>query len=239
MRDYQSFEVRNVSVIGHSGAGKTSVLEAMLYYTKATDRFGKTTEGSSMIDFDAEEIRRGISVYTTIVPIEWEDSKINFIDTPGYLDFVGEKQGGFAVGDSSLIVVNAKDPQRNPVVIPDVDGGGFQDLPILGPGQIGQVIVELFGIPPQGFQNHMGGPVPHLASGDVSVFNGNDGSFRVIGGKIVDHHLAVRAELTGDPLCQRQEKLQRRCIRHVNPLLFRSAAETPPKRAGQTMEYTV
>ena len=52
MRDYQSFEVRNVSVIGHSGAGKTSVLEAMLYYTKATDRFGKTTEGSSMIDFD-------------------------------------------------------------------------------------------------------------------------------------------------------------------------------------------
>ena len=103
MRDYQSFEVRNVSVIGHSGAGKTSVLEAMLYYTKATDRFGKTTEGSSMIDFDAEEIRRGLSVYTTIVPIEWEDSKINFIDTPGYLDFVGEKQGGFAVGDSSLM----------------------------------------------------------------------------------------------------------------------------------------
>ena len=113
MRDYQSFEVRNVSVIGHSGAGKTSVLEAMLYYTKATDRFGKTTEGSSMIDFDAEEIRRGLSVYTTIVPIEWEDSKINFIDTPGYLDFVGEKQGGFSVGDSSLIVVNAKDPLQS------------------------------------------------------------------------------------------------------------------------------
>ena len=54
MRDYQSFEVRNVSVIGHSGAGKTSVLEAMLYYTKATDRFGKTAEGSSLIDFDTE-----------------------------------------------------------------------------------------------------------------------------------------------------------------------------------------
>lgn len=64
----------------------------MLYYTKATDRFGKTTEGSSMIDFDVEEIRRGLSVYTTIVPIEWEDSKINFIDTPGYLDFVGENK---------------------------------------------------------------------------------------------------------------------------------------------------
>lgn len=109
MRDYLSSEVRNVCVIGHSGAGKTSVLESMLYYTKATDRFGKTSEGSSMIDFDAEEIRRGISVYTSIVPIEWEDCKINFIDTPGYLDFVGEKQAGFAVGDSCLIVANAKD----------------------------------------------------------------------------------------------------------------------------------
>ncbi len=109
MRDYLSSEVRNVSVIGHSGAGKTSVLEAMLYYTKATDRFGKTSDGSSMIDFDAEEIKRGISVYSSIVPIEWEDCKINFIDTPGYLDFVGEKQGGFAVGDSCLIVANAKD----------------------------------------------------------------------------------------------------------------------------------
>ena len=109
MRDYLSSEVRNVSVIGHSGAGKTSVLEAMLYYTKATDRFGKTSDGSSMIDFDAEEIKRGISVYSSIVPIEWEDCKINFIDTPGYLDFVGEKQAGFTVGDSCLIVANAKD----------------------------------------------------------------------------------------------------------------------------------
>ena len=112
MRDYQSFEVRNVSVIGHSGAGKTSVLEAMLYYTKATDRLVNNRRKFND-RFDAEEIRRGLSVYTTIVPIEWEDSKINFIDTPGYLDFVGEKQGGFAVGDSSLIVVNAKEPLQS------------------------------------------------------------------------------------------------------------------------------
>lgn len=109
MRDYLSSEVRNVTVLGHSGAGKTAVLEAMLYYTKATDRFGKTSEGSSMIDFDAEEVRRGVSIYTSIVPIEWNECKINFIDTPGYLDFVGEKQAGFAVGDSCLIVANAKD----------------------------------------------------------------------------------------------------------------------------------
>ncbi len=110
MRDYKSSEVRNVAVVGHSGAGKTSVLEAMLYYTDATDRFGKTSDGSSLIDFDPEEIKRGISIYTSIVPIEWDECKINFIDTPGYLDFAGEKQAGMAAGDSVLIVVNAKDP---------------------------------------------------------------------------------------------------------------------------------
>lgn len=110
MRDYNSSEVRNVSVVGHSGAGKTSVLEAMLYYTDATDRFGKTAEGSSLIDFDPEEIARGTSVYTSIVPIEWDECKINFIDTPGYLDFAGEKEAGLAAGDSVLIVVNAKNP---------------------------------------------------------------------------------------------------------------------------------
>lgn len=110
MRDYKSSEVRNVTVAGHAGTGKTSVLEAMLYYTDATDRFGRTSDGSSLIDFDPEEIRRGLSVYASIVPIEWNDSKINFIDTPGYLDFAGEKEAGMAVGDNVLIVVDAKDP---------------------------------------------------------------------------------------------------------------------------------
>lgn len=109
MRDYLAHEVRNVTVLGHSGAGKTAVLEAMLHFTKATDRFGKTSEGSSIIDYDAEEIRRGLSVYTSIVPIEWKETKINFIDTPGYLDFVGEMEGGSAAGDNVLIVVGAKD----------------------------------------------------------------------------------------------------------------------------------
>ena len=83
MRDYLSNEVRNVTVMGHSGSGKTAVMESLLYFTKATDRFGKTSEGSSMIDFDPEEIKRGASIYTTIIPIEWDNSKINFIDTPG------------------------------------------------------------------------------------------------------------------------------------------------------------
>ena len=69
MRDYLSNEVRNVTVMGHSGSGKTAVMESLLYFTKATDRFGKTSEGSSMIDFDPEEIKRGASIYTTIIPI--------------------------------------------------------------------------------------------------------------------------------------------------------------------------
>lgn len=109
MRDYLAHEVRNVVVLGHSGVGKTAVLESMLYFTKASDRFGKTKDGSSLIDYDAEEIRRGISVYTSLVPIEWKDNKTNFIDTPGYLDFIGESEAGIAVGDNALIVVGAKD----------------------------------------------------------------------------------------------------------------------------------
>lgn len=109
MRDYLAHEVRNVSVFGHSGSGKTAVLEAMLYHTHASDRFGKTKEGSSLIDYDAEEIKRGISIFTSLVPIEWKDDKINFIDTPGYLDFVGEMESGAAAGDNALIVISAKD----------------------------------------------------------------------------------------------------------------------------------
>lgn len=109
MRDYKANEVRNVSVLGHSGAGKTSLLEAMLYFTKASERFGKTSDGSSLIDYDSEEIKRGMSIYTSVVPIEWSDYKINFLDTPGYLDYVGEIEAAVEVCDNALIVVSAKD----------------------------------------------------------------------------------------------------------------------------------
>ena len=82
MRDYLAHEVRNVAVLGHSGAGKTAVLESMLFFTKASERFGRTSEGSSLIDYDTEEVRRGISVYTSIVPIEWKECKINLLIKP-------------------------------------------------------------------------------------------------------------------------------------------------------------
>lgn len=109
MRDYLANEVRNIVLMGHSGAGKSSVVEAALYFTKATDRLGKTIDGTSVMDNDAEEIKRGLSVYTSIAPVEWKECKINFIDTPGYLDYEGEAQCGIAVGDNALIVVGAKD----------------------------------------------------------------------------------------------------------------------------------
>ena len=72
MRDYLANEVRNIVLMGHSGAGKSSVVEAALYFTKATDRLGKTIDGTSVMDNDAEEIKRGLSVYTSIAPVEME-----------------------------------------------------------------------------------------------------------------------------------------------------------------------
>ncbi len=109
MRDYLANEVRNIVMLGHNGSGKTSVIDAALYFTKVTDRMGNTLAGSSILDHDSEEIRRGQSCYLATAPIEWKNCKINFIDTPGYLDFEGEQKAGLAVGDNALIVVSAKD----------------------------------------------------------------------------------------------------------------------------------
>lgn len=109
MKDYAASEVKNIVLLGHSGAGKTTVVESMLYFTKATDRIGKTTEGSSVLDYDPEEIKRGLSVFTALAPVEWNDHKINFIDTPGYLDYAQEMEAGLAVADNALIVVDGKD----------------------------------------------------------------------------------------------------------------------------------
>ncbi|NLA78363.1 MAG: elongation factor G [Erysipelothrix sp.] len=109
MKDYKAQQVRNVCMLGHSGSGKTTVVEAMLFTTKAIDRMGKTIDGNSVLDFDAEEIKRGISVFAAVAPIEWKDTKINFIDTPGYLDYAAEMEAGLAVADNALIVVSARE----------------------------------------------------------------------------------------------------------------------------------
>lgn len=109
MKDYLANDIRNVVLLGHSGAGKSTLVEASEYFTKAIDRMGSAKDGNSTVDFDQEEIKRGMSVFCAIAPCEWKNRKINFIDVPGYLDFEGEMASGFAVGDNAVIVVSAKD----------------------------------------------------------------------------------------------------------------------------------
>ncbi len=100
--------IRNVALLGHGGCGKTSLAEAMLYITGATDRLGKVTDGNTVSDFDAEEAKRGFSLSASVMNTTWKDCKINIIDTPGYLDFVGETYQALRVADSAIIVVDGK-----------------------------------------------------------------------------------------------------------------------------------
>ena len=109
MKEYLSKDIRNVVLLGHSGSGKSALVESALFLTKAIDRMGKTVDGTAAMDFDPEEAKRGLSVYTALAPIEWKNVKINFIDTPGYLDYEGEKVSGAAVADLAVVVVSGKD----------------------------------------------------------------------------------------------------------------------------------
>ena len=108
MKNYASNRVRNVVLLGHSGSGKTTYSEAALYYSGATKRFGKVDEGNTVSDYEAEEIRRKVSINTSVIPVEWQDTKINFLDTPGYFDFAAEVKLAMNVADTGLIMVSAK-----------------------------------------------------------------------------------------------------------------------------------
>ncbi len=101
-------KIRNVALLGHGGSGKTSLAEAMLYITGATDRLGKIADGNTVSDYDAEETKRGFSLSTSLLNTTWKDCKINVLDTPGYLDFVGEVNQALRVADSAVIVVDGK-----------------------------------------------------------------------------------------------------------------------------------
>lgn len=105
MKEYKTKNLRNVGIVGHSGAGKTTLTEAILYYTKTIDRFGKVEEGTTISDYDAEERKRKISISTSVVNCEWDNTKINLVDTPGYFDFVGEMIQGLRATDMALITV--------------------------------------------------------------------------------------------------------------------------------------
>ena len=108
MKVYTTDKIRNVVLLGHGGAGKTSLAEAMAYLAGITSRLGKVTDGNTVSDFDKEEQKRQFSISTTTIPMEWEDCKINILDSPGFFDFVGEVQEAISVADAAIIVVSGK-----------------------------------------------------------------------------------------------------------------------------------
>jgi elongation factor G len=107
MKEYTTEFIRNIALASHSNSGKTMLVEAALHFTGATTRLGKIEDGSTIADFEEEEIRRGISLSTSVVPIEHKEHKINLLDTPGYTDFIGEMISALRVADGALIVVDA------------------------------------------------------------------------------------------------------------------------------------
>ena len=108
MNIYTTDKIRNVALVGHGGSGKTSLAEAMAYLSGITSRMGKVDDGNTVSDFDKEEIKRKISINTSVVPIEWEGYKINILDTPGFFDFVGEVEEAISAAGAVIIVVNGK-----------------------------------------------------------------------------------------------------------------------------------
>lgn len=104
MRDYHAHEIGNVAVLGHSGCGKTSIVETMAYRAGATGQIGNIQSGNTISDYSAEEIARQSSINLSIVPIEWDNCKINLIDVPGTFDFVGETEAALSVCESALII---------------------------------------------------------------------------------------------------------------------------------------
>lgn len=109
MKQYDATKILNIALAGHSGCGKTSVAESILYLAKTTERLGKIADGNTTLDFDGEEIKRQASIMTAVAPIEWKNTKINLIDTPGLFDFAGGVSEGMRAADTALIVVSGKD----------------------------------------------------------------------------------------------------------------------------------
>ena len=107
MKTYHSNEIGNVVVLGHSGSGKTSIIEGMVYRSGGSKKTGKISEGNTISDYDNEEIKRKMSINTTIIPVEWDNCKINLLDTPGNIDFVGETLEAIKAAESALIIVPA------------------------------------------------------------------------------------------------------------------------------------
>ena len=108
LKAYNAKDIRNIAIAGHGGRGKTTLAEAMLYTAKATDRLGRVADGTTVLDFDAEEKKRKATVSTAVAAIEWNGAKINIIDTPGLFDFAGGMSEGIRAADSVLIPVQCE-----------------------------------------------------------------------------------------------------------------------------------
>ncbi len=107
MKEYTTEFIRNVALVSHSSSGKTMLAEAFLHATGATTRLGKIEDGTTIADFEEEEVRRGISLSTAVLPVEYKNHKINVLDTPGYTDFVGEMVSALRVADGAIVVVDS------------------------------------------------------------------------------------------------------------------------------------
>ena len=106
---YTVNSIRNICLLGHSGSGKSALAESLLYMTGAIDRMGKNADGNTVSDYDAEEIRRNISISTSVIPVEYKNHKINILDTPGAFDFAGAAMEALRAADAAILVISAKD----------------------------------------------------------------------------------------------------------------------------------
>ena len=108
MNVYTTDKIRNVALLGHAGSGKTSLVEAITYLAGMTSRMGSVANGNTLSDYEKEEVKRGISLKTTVIPVEWDGVKVNLLDTPGSPDFIGEAEEAVSVADAAVIVVSGK-----------------------------------------------------------------------------------------------------------------------------------
>ena len=129
MKVYTTDKIRNVVLLGHGGCGKTSLAEAMAYLGGITSRIGKVTDGNTVSDYGKEEQKRHFSISTSMIPIEWEDTKINILDTPGYFDFVGEVEEAVSAADAAIIGYRCFHAYPEPVQIRRCPCGG-ESLPL-------------------------------------------------------------------------------------------------------------
>ena len=107
MKAYSAKDIRNIVLAGHGGRGKTTLAEAMLYISGASDRLGKVVDGNTVMDFDAEEKKRKVSVASAVANLEWNNKKINIIDTPGLFDFEGGRSEGIRAAEAAIVVLSA------------------------------------------------------------------------------------------------------------------------------------